>query len=191
MKNLLYRNKKICYIEMKKFVIEKWKIFYTEIKNLLYRNKKFVTQKWKICYSSQQNLQNPNDILNALRNSCAKIAFWSSELIFTFLYAGSNIQNASDQFVCLVNFTLNSTPQTKILMDSNARFKQLKLNKNSKSDTCTYELFFSLKDRYYHLPIYLPSLLNHPVFRSNIWSKESLNSSGVAQGFTGGLGSQI
>ena len=43
----------------------------------------------------------------------------SSELIVMFLYAGSNIQNASEQPVScvhlsLVNFALHLTPQTKI-----------------------------------------------------------------------------
>jgi hypothetical protein len=37
--------------------------------------------------------ENPTVILKALRNSCVKIASFSSELIFTFLYAGRSIQN--------------------------------------------------------------------------------------------------
>jgi hypothetical protein len=40
-------------------------------------------------------------------------------LIYTFLFAGSSIQNASEQFVlrnslCFVNFAQHPTPQTKI-----------------------------------------------------------------------------
>ena len=42
-------------------------------------------------------------------NSCAKIACCSSELIFAFNYAGSSIQNASEQFVsCIYIYLVNS-----------------------------------------------------------------------------------
>jgi len=62
---------------------------------------------------------NPTVNLSALRHSCAKIVCGSSELIFTFLYAGSNIENASEQFVsCIhisfVNFVLYPNPQRNI-----------------------------------------------------------------------------
>jgi len=48
---------------------------------------------------------------------CAKIACCLSRLNFTFIYAGSSIQNAREQFVsCVhlyfVNFALHPTPQT-------------------------------------------------------------------------------
>jgi hypothetical protein len=49
--------------------------------------------------------ENPTVNLNALCNSCAKIACCSSELIFTFLYAGSSIQNASELFVSTFLFS--------------------------------------------------------------------------------------
>ena len=39
--------------------------------------------------------KNPKVNLSALCNSCAKIACCSSELIITFLYAGSSIQGAT------------------------------------------------------------------------------------------------
>jgi hypothetical protein len=60
-----------------------------------------------------------NDKQNEIYNSCARIACCSSELIFTFFYAGSSIQNAKEQFVsCIhlsfVNFALHPNPQTKI-----------------------------------------------------------------------------
>jgi hypothetical protein len=60
--------------------------------------------------------------LIALRNSCAKIACCSSELILTFLYAGSSIQNASEQFVScvhlsVVNFALPSNVTNKNVME--------------------------------------------------------------------------
>ena len=47
--------------------------------------------------------------LNALRNSCAKIACCSSELIFKFLYEGSRIQNASQQFLSCTKISHNKT----------------------------------------------------------------------------------
>ena len=64
------------------------------------------------------NGENPTLNLNVLCNSCAKIAYSSSELIFTFLYEGSNIQYAFQQFVlcihlCSVKFSLQPTPQKK------------------------------------------------------------------------------
>ena len=78
--------------------------------DLLHRNNKLVTLRNKF--------QNPTVNLNALCNSCAKIAYCSSELICTFLYAGSSIENASEQFVprvhlSFVNVALHPTPQTK------------------------------------------------------------------------------
>jgi len=51
-------------------------------------NNKFVNQKLQIRYSSQQIFQNPAVNLNALCDSCAKIARSSSELIFKFLFCG-------------------------------------------------------------------------------------------------------
>ena len=52
--------------------------------NLLHRNK-------EICYNSKQMFESPTVNLEAFFNSCAKIGCCSSELFFTFLYAGSNI----------------------------------------------------------------------------------------------------
>jgi hypothetical protein len=56
--------------------------------------------------------ENPTINLNALRNSCAKIACFSSELIFTLLYADGSIQNARQKFLSriqlsFVNFVLH------------------------------------------------------------------------------------
>jgi hypothetical protein len=55
---------------------------------------------------------------NALCNSCAKLTFCSPESIFTFLYAGCNVQNASKQFVScthlsFVNFALQKKTQKR------------------------------------------------------------------------------
>jgi hypothetical protein len=60
--------------------------------NSLQRNNKFVTVRNKCS-------KNPTVSLNKLlRNSCADIACCSSELIVTFLYACSSLQNARQQF---------------------------------------------------------------------------------------------
>jgi hypothetical protein len=77
--------------------------------NLLHINDKFVTLHTK-CSKIPVNLI-------ALYKSCTKFACCSSELIFTFLCAGSSIQNASEKFVsCIhlsfVNFALDPTSQS-------------------------------------------------------------------------------
>ena len=111
--------------------------------------------KWQICYTQIPNLlqfttnvpQNPTVNLSSLCNSCAKIACCSSGLVFKFLYAASNIQNASEQFVCCihlsdVNFALHPTSQTKpnavMSGDSNSCIWVIIHN----LDTCSYELLF-------------------------------------------------
>jgi len=80
--------------------------------------------------------------------SCAKIACCSSESIFTFLYASSSIQNASELFVsCVqiyfVNFPLRQTPQIKNLMN---RFKQPSLCHLSVLDTYSYDFLHTMTD---------------------------------------------
>jgi len=52
----------------------------------------------KLYSSLQEMFGNLTVNLSALCNWCAKIACCSSELVFTFLYAGSNKQNAIQQF---------------------------------------------------------------------------------------------
>jgi hypothetical protein len=74
--------------------------------------------KWQICYILQQTFENPTGTIHALCNSCAKIAYCSSELVFRFLYEGSGIQNASQEFVsCIhlyyVTFPLHSNHKRK------------------------------------------------------------------------------
>ena len=75
-----------------------------------------------------------------------------SESIFTFIYAGSSIQNASEQFasgvhISFVNFALHPTPRTSNTSETRegrtarARFKHLYLGNHSELDTCSYELF--------------------------------------------------
>jgi len=63
--------------------------------------------------------ENPTVNLSALCNWCVKILCCPSELIFTFLYAASSNQTASERLVCsihlyFVNFSLHPTPQTKL-----------------------------------------------------------------------------
>ena len=123
--------------------------------------------------------ENPTVNLNALRNSCATIACCSSELIFTFVYASSSIQNASEQFVssilvCFVNFAFHPIPQT------NSNGVRSGDSNSSTSVTCrnlTPAFYFiSQNDRYYHFPKYWLFLLNHPVYLKKIltvlWKKE-------------------
>ena len=75
----------------------------------------FFTQKFSIFLNrSQETSENPTVNLSAFCNSCAKISCCSSELFLTFLFAGSNSQNASEQFVSctafsFVNWALHST----------------------------------------------------------------------------------
>jgi hypothetical protein len=54
--------------------------------------------------------EKPDVKLKALRISCAKIACCSSKLIFSYLYAGSSIQNASEQFVSCVQLYFVNSP---------------------------------------------------------------------------------
>ena len=66
--------------------------------------------------------ENPTVKLNALRNSRTKIACCSSQSLFAFLYAGSSIQNAREQFVSLihlsfVNFAHHQTPTNNSLTE--------------------------------------------------------------------------
>jgi len=68
--------------------------------------------------------ENPTANLSALCNSCAKISRCSSELIFTFIYAGSSIQNASEKFVwcdhlsfCTLHSSSNTTNKNLTAID--------------------------------------------------------------------------
>jgi len=65
---------------------------------------------------------NPTVTLKDIRKSCVKIASVSSELIFTFLYAGSGIQNSEiamrlmySSFFC--KFRLSSKPTNQNLAE--------------------------------------------------------------------------
>jgi hypothetical protein len=60
--------------------------------------------------------ENPIVKLNALCSSCAKMACFLSELVFTLLYAGSSTQNASEQFVwCIQLFAKLRSPSNSEL----------------------------------------------------------------------------
>lgn len=87
----------------------------------------------------------PTVNLSSLRNSCAKIACCSSEFIFAFLYAGSSIQNASEQFLWCIHIS-SSSPTNK-----DRRQLGLGDSDGSVSVAIPYELF-PHKDRYCHTP---------------------------------------
>ena len=95
------------------------------------------THRTQICYRLQ--FQNPTVNLSALCNSCVKIACFSSQLIFTFLYAASSrIQNASERAIRLVQppllrkFRPSSNPTKTIKL----RFKPHCLGNQSEPATC-------------------------------------------------------
>ena len=95
------------------------------------------------------NDENPTLNLNVLCNSCAKISYSSSELIFTFLCAGSNIQYSIQQYVLcihlpLVNFTLHPTSQKrkKNLKELSQKIRRDYLGNSSEPDTYSWNLCF-------------------------------------------------
>ena len=90
--------------------------------------------------------QNPTVNLNALCNSCAKIAWCSSQLIFTFLYAASNIHNASSNSSAVCTF-LMLTPlfiqcHKKNLMELGLEIRTA-ISRWPKPDTRSYRYIFS------------------------------------------------
>ena len=113
---------------------------------MLHRNDKSVT-------AQNKDSKIPTVNLISLFNSCAKFACCSSQSIFTFLYAGSNIKNASAKFVSCIHFSF-----FKIHSSSNPTNKNIMELGLGDSNSCTVFRFirtsFSHKDRYYHLPEY-------------------------------------
>jgi len=118
--------------------------------NLLHRKDKFVTIHNEC---SEIPPSTPMHIATRVQQSRA-------ELIFTFLYADSSIQNVSEQFIsCIhlsfVNLVLHSTPLTKSNIvrsgDSNSSSSVTIQN-----ETHVHISFFlsSLNDQYYLLPHY-------------------------------------
>jgi hypothetical protein len=107
-----------------------------------------------MCYSSQYMFENSTVNLNALCNSCAKIACCSSELIFTLLYVKSSIQNASEQFVSCIHLSFQ-TPRLAQKHKSN-EVRSGVSNGTMAINIQKYKLRlyrpFSNNDRYYHLP---------------------------------------
>jgi hypothetical protein len=110
--------------------------------------------------------ENPTVNLIALCNSCAKIACFSSELIFTFLYAGSSMQNERQQFfscnhVSFLNFALHPTPQTKIYRIREEGDEKCTPDSNSSKSLINYFIptnalhYFSV----FLVPIYFSALL--------------------------------
>jgi hypothetical protein len=62
----------------------------------------------------------------------------------------------------------SSDPTNKNLREKGLEIQQLCLGKDWKLYICSYNFFFIMTDRYYHLAKYWPFLLNHPVWI--IWS---------------------
>ena len=78
-----------------------------------------VIKKNVAAHNKRAKISPSTSVLFATRVRILRV-FFASELIFTFPYAGSSIQNISEQFVsCIrlspVNFALRQTPQTKII----------------------------------------------------------------------------
>ena len=76
----------------------------------------------------------------------SKYACRSPKLIFTFLYANSRIENASEQSVSsaylpFLNLALQPTPTNKNLTELCLRFKQLSLDNHSELDTILMDAF--------------------------------------------------
>jgi hypothetical protein len=87
--------------------------------------------------------------LNGLSNPCVQIACCPSELIFTFLYADSSTQNASEQFVSCIhvsfeNFALyRQTPHKVRSADSN---NSISVTIQNYLDICSCELLLTVAD---------------------------------------------
>jgi hypothetical protein len=84
-------------------------------------------------------LQNPSVNLNALRNSCVKIACCSSELIFTFLYP------KCERAIRLVYPPLFRKLRSLSNEQKSNAVRSGDLNSHSELDTCSYELFVFCK----------------------------------------------
>jgi len=78
----------------------------------------------KKCHRSQQIFENPTVNFNSLCNSCEKLACYPSEFTFTFLYAGSSIQNSRQQIASYIS----------TLIVSNSHFVQPHTKKRSKEN---------------------------------------------------------
>ena len=100
--------------------------------NLLHRNEKFVAAHKK-CQKT------PPDYL------CAKIAYYWSEMILTFLCADSSIQSNSPGVSSFI-LCSSSKPKNKNLMELFLLFQKLSLGKHLKLDTRSCEFFLAIAD---------------------------------------------
>ena len=107
---------------------------------LMHFNSKSVTQKWQFCYTSQWMFENPINF-SALWNLCVNTACCLSELIFTLLHGGSNIQNAGEQFVLYIHFLYTLLFIQPLKQKSNG--VRSGNSNHSELDTCSHELFVS------------------------------------------------
>ena len=148
-------------------------LLFTPLASFWHRNKKFIAVQNKCCKIPPS--PSAQFEARAQRPRVGRL-IWSSRLFMRAAaskMADSDCSGASN--ICFVNFTLNSTPQTKFLMDSNSWFKQLNLDlKKSELDTFSYEPFFFLTkiDIISSLYIYLLSWITLyfvSVFELKLW----------------------
>ena len=94
--------------------------------------------------------ENPTVNLSALRCSCVKLAFWSSQLIFAYVHAGSSTQNA---VFCKLRPSSKPTNKNQTEFGLAMQTARMKFYLTM-TDTVT-----SQKNIHF--------LLNHPVFEEN------------------------
>jgi len=84
--------------------------------------------------------ENPIVILNALCSSFAKMAFCSSEFIFTFPKCERGIPLVQPHLFFLTSLFIQQHKQNASYV---WRFKQLSLGNHLELDTCSYLLYFN------------------------------------------------
>jgi len=128
--------------------------------NLLHRNATFVT------VHNECSKIAPSTSMHFAVRVCRSCAY-SSELIFAFLYAGSSIQNAREQFVLFIHLPFVNFA---FIQAHKQKYNGIRsgYSNNSVAVTIQNSTHFYMNcsfhnDRYYQLVKYLPFPLNHPV----------------------------
>ena len=116
-------------------------------------NCKFMFQRQIYCTEMINILHYKINVRKSLRHPQCTLQLLCEDRVllesaFAFLYVGSSIQNANEQFVSCIhlsvaNFAPQPTTKTKIKRSFVWVFKQLYLGNNSECDVCSYELVFS------------------------------------------------
>jgi hypothetical protein len=115
------------------------------------------TQKSQICYSSQQMFWKCQSLSQCtLLFVCEDRVLLLSQSILTFLYAGSSIQNASEQFVCCTRLSLCKLRLSPSQRNENVAALGLEIQtalsrQPFRFKTLIYMAYFFHNDRYYHL----------------------------------------